>query len=650
MLPELGHFLVIIALVLALIQSIAPLIGIRTQQPRLQNMVFSLSYGQCFFIGGAFILLAFSFLNNDFSVAYVFENSNAQLPWLYRLCAVWGGHEGSMLLWVTVLSLWMAAVAQFSKSLPLDFVARVLSIMAMISFGFLLFILQTSDPFARLLPEIPLIGQDLNPLLQDPGLVTHPPMLYMGYVGFSVAFAFAIAALQSGRLDSQWAKWTRPWTVAAWCFLTLGITLGSWWSYRVLGWGGWWFWDPVENASFMPWLVGTALIHSLMVTEKRGAFKSWTVLLAILAFSLSLIGTFLVRSGILNSVHAFAVDPARGAYILKFLVVVIGSSLFLYAWKMSSLSSSTRFSLLSRESFIFLNNIFLVTAAFTVLLGTLYPLLLDALGFAKISVGTPYFNAVFIPLTIPFLFLMGIGPRLLWKENQFDILKSLGVCFMLSVILALIFPLLLLNKISFILFIGLALSFWILITTGQSFYFRFMSLRQNKQSWSSLPRSFIGMIVAHSGLAATIIGITLSTQLGIEKDVRMSIGDSVALNNYTFIFRDSSASTGANYQSIRGTFDVFQNHRSGPSLFPEKRLFTQDKTSTSVPSIDSTVFRDLYVVLAEPLGNASWAVRIYDKPFIRWIWLGGLMMVFGGILAASEKRFRSIKTQTAKFI
>lgn len=644
MLPEFGLFALILAFILAFFQSIVPLIGLWFNQSRWLHASKPLAYMQAFWIIFSFFSLMLCFWQCDFSVQYVWENANTHLPLFYRLAGVWGAHEGSMLLWLTVLAFWMVAVAYFSKTLPEYFIAQVLAIMSMVSFGFLWFILATSNPFIRTFPSVPLEGQDLNPLLQDPGLITHPPMLYMGYVGFSVAFAFAIAALLSGRLDQQWAKWTRPWTIAAWGFLTLGITLGSWWSYRVLGWGGWWFWDPVENASFMPWLVGTALIHSLIVTEKRGAFKSWTALLAILTFSLSLIGTFLVRSGILNSVHAFAVDPTRGAFILKFLTVIIGSSLFLFACRASNLVNKIEFTLWSRENFLFLNNIFLVIAMFTVLLGTLYPLALDALSLNKISVGSPYFNLVFTPMALPFLFLMGIGPRLMWQSSPLKkYLKSFLICLLFSTLLTFILLVIVTNKVNIYAYLGLSVATWIILNTILSLYEKLTALSLNNsikgyKKYLALPQSTWGMVIAHLGLAVIVIGISVSTQYSSETNVKLAPGDRMQLGNYTWNFIQSSALQGPNYSGIAAHFLLEKNDNLIASLIPEKRVYKVDQLATSLAAIHSNLFEDLYLVLGQPLGHNAWAVRIYEKPFVRWIWFGGLLMVFAAFLSIWSRR------------
>lgn len=629
--PELANFALMLALGFALCGAILPLLGIFFQRDRLVERTRFFTYCQSGFIVFAYLLLSYAFVSDDFSVLYVARHSSLQLPLWYKLTAVWGGHEGSMLLWLTVLALWMVAVARFSRSLPEATVARVLAVLAWVSCGFLLFIITTSNPFLRLLDPIPKNGMDLNPLLQDPGFLFHPPMLYMGYVGFSVAFAFAIASLMAGRLDAQWAKWSRPWTLAAWCFLTTGITLGSWWAYRELGWGGWWFWDPVENASFLPWLVGTALLHSLAVTEKRNTFKAWTVLLAICAFSLSLLGTFLVRSGVLTSVHAFAVDPSRGAFMLGFLFIVITSSLALYAWRMPSIAHQGQFQLVSRESFLLLNNVILFVVMLTVLLGTLYPLFFDALGYGKISVGAPYFNAVFIPLMIPLFMLMGIGPNTHWQSMPIQRLrKNLWWCLLFSVVLAVALPLIFTQRITIGVCIGLGLSLWICTT----------SLRVLLNNKVKLTRAKLGMICAHLGIAASILGITLSSAYSVERNVRMDLQDLVTVGPYSFRYINSKQTIGPNYTSAVAVFSVRQGE--GPYFYmrPEKRIYQVQKTAMTDSAIDAGITRDLYIALGNPIGANGWTVRIYYKPFMRWLWAGGFLMLCGGLLALSDRRYR----------
>ena len=631
MIPEFGHYALILALCVALIQGVLPLVG--AHQGRREWLVLARPAAQTVFLllAIAFLTLAWSFYSNDFSVLYVAEHSNSQMPVIYRLGAVWGGHEGSLLLWIFLLSTWTILVAQLSKALDEFMVARVIGVLGLVTSGLLLFVLATSNPFTRLLPAAP-DGRSLNPLLQDPGLVFHPPMLYMGYVGFSVAFAFAIASLLSGRLDAAWARWSRPWTTAAWIFLTLGIALGSWWAYYELGWGGWWFWDPVENASFIPWLVGTALLHSLAVTEKRGGFKSWTVLLAITAFSLSLLGTFLVRSGVLTSVHAFATDPRRGIFILIFLALVVGSSLVLYAWRAPKSTMGGKFSLSSRETLILLGNVFLVVSAGSVLLGTLYPLLIDALHLGKISVGPPYFNAVFVPIMIPLLVLMGIGPWASWKQTDLiSVLKRLWIAGVVAVLAGISIPLIM-GEFTWLAGIGFLLAFWV-IASG--------CLQIIRQAKTGKPtRSFMGMQVAHLGIAVFVIGVTMVGAYQEEKDVRMLAGETVQVGGYQIQLQDVTQVPGPNYTAMRGTFLLSKNGASEAILYPEKRSYFSSTMPMTEAAIDVGLTRDIYVSLGEELGDQSWAVRVYYKPFVDWIWGGCLLMALGGVLAISDKRYR----------
>jgi len=538
-----------------------------------------------------------------------------------------------------MLSFWTVAVALFSRTLPQTMAARVIAVMGFISIGFLLFMLFTSNPFDRVFPA-PLDGRDLNPLLQDPGLVMHPPMLYMGYVGFSVAFSFAIAALLGGQLDSAWARWSRPWTLIAWIFLTLGIVLGSWWAYYELGWGGWWFWDPVENASFMPWLVGTALIHSLAVTEKRGAFKNGTVLLAIIAFSLSLLGTFLVRSGVLTSVHAFATDPTRGSFILAFLGIVIGISLLLYAWRAPKVGKGGHFDALSKETLLLFNNILLVVTCGAVLLGTLYPLFLDALGLGKISVGPPYFSIVFFWIMAPAMFLLGIGPLTRWKTEQAKTLvMRLRYTLLISIVLGLLIPFLMIGKAGLVVFPGLAAAAWITLTSLQNIRDKLVE-RKGWAGLGTLPRSFYGMTVAHIGVAVFIIGVTLSNAFSVEKDVRMEPNKPLELAGHQFIFQGTQSMRGPNYKAEQGLFKVMKQGEQVAVLYPEKRFYLVQSMPMTEAAIDWGFTRDIYVALGEPLNDGAWSVRVYYKPFIRWIWLGGLFMALGGLLAATDKRYR----------
>ena len=639
MIPELGHFALILAAIVALVQGVLPLTGTlvldRALQVTLQSLARPTAILQCALVAFAFAALASAFLNNDFSVAYVAQHSNSLLPKPYQFAAVWGGHEGSLLLWVLLLAIWSMAVALFSRSLPLDMVARVLSVLGLISVGFLLFILTTSNPFDRLLPAA-LDGRDLNPLLQDPGLVIHPPMLYMGYVGMSVAFAFAVAALLSGRLDAAWSRWSRPWTVIAWTFLTFGIGLGSWWAYYELGWGGWWFWDPVENASLMPWLVATALIHSLMVTEKRGSFKAWTVLLAIAAFSLSLLGTFLVRSGVLTSVHAFASDPRRGVFVLIFLAVVVGSSLTLFAWRAPRVTLGGRMELVSRESFLLANSVLLVVATGAVLLGTIYPLVIDALNMGKLSVGPPYFNAVFAPLLVPTVFLMVPGSIARWREARVaEIAHTLRFTGLAALLLAVFVPWLL-GEWSLGTMLGIFLGAWVGLGTLQQ-----VVSRVRKPGRIGL--SFWGQHIAHFGMAVLVVGVTGVKSYEVERDVRMHIDDVVTIAPYTFQLKSLSEVAGPNYKAVRADVEVKRGGDVIKMLQPEKRRYFSSAMPMTEAGIDSGFMRDLYVSLGEPLDDArtEWSMRVYYKPFVPWLWGGILLMTLGGLLAALDRRYRS---------
>lgn len=642
MIPELGNFALILAMLLALIQGTLPIIGAARGIPSWMALARPVVQGQFVFISIAFGCLAYSFISNDFSVLNVASNSNSELPLHFRLAATWGSHEGSLLLWALLLAGWSVAVSVFSRQLPDDMVARVIGILGLVSVGFLLFMLFTSNPFDRLLPAA-LEGSDLNPLLQDPGMVMHPPMLYMGYVGFSVAFAFAIAALLSGQLDAAWARWSRPWTTAAWVFLTIGIMIGSWWAYYELGWGGWWFWDPVENASFMPWLVGTALIHSLAVTEKRGSFKSWTVLLAISTFSLSLLGTFLVRSGVLTSVHAFATDPARGVFILVFLVVVVGFSLTLFAWRAPKVGLGGSFQIVSRESMLLANNVLLLVAAGSVILGTLYPLLMDALNLGKISVGPPYFEAVFVPLMAPAIFLIGLGPIARWKQaNLPSLIVRLRWAFAISIVSALIAPFFMGEWKPLVSF-GLLLAFWVITSIFVNIKHRLQQSSGQGGLFSRLSRqsrSFYGMHCAHLGIAVFIIGVALVNGYEIEKDVRMEIGSHVSINEYKFRFNGTTDVVGPNYRAIRGEVEVLKDDKKIRVMYPEKRTYNASGMVMTEAAIDTGLFRDLYVAMGEPLDNDAWIIRVYHKPFVDWIWLGCILMALGGFLAITDRRYR----------
>ena len=646
MFPEVGHVSLILSLCLYICLAVIPLVGVQFNSTLLMRSSRPLAFGGFVFILISFLCLVQAFLVDDFSVAYVANNSTTLLPDMYKVSAVWGGHEGSLLLWVLILATWTFAVSVFSRHLPIDMLARVLSVMGIIGIGFLLFTLLTSNPFDRILPFAPQEGSDLNPLLQDPGLIIHPPMLYMGYVGFSVVFAFAIAALMSGRLDSAWARWSRPWTTVAWSFLTAGIALGSWWAYYELGWGGWWFWDPVENASFMPWLVGTALIHSLAVTEKRGVFKSWTILLAIFAFSLSLLGTFLVRSGVLTSVHAFANDPERGLFILIFLLLVVGGSLLLYAVRAPAVKSMASFDWLSRELFLLGNNIVLVVITLTVLLGTLYPLFSDALGWGKLSVGPPYFNAFFVPLMGVLCLLIGIGPLTLWKKtNREKLLNFLKRPLIASTVLGAVFPLFYGEEYSFFAALTVFTATWVVAALVVDIHQKVRNAKSLQSGFSRLTRSYYGMVLAHVGVAVTVLGTCLNTIYSDQRDLRMEEGERLSLGRYEYHLVAIRPVNGPNYRAQQGQIDVYEDGKLISSLLPEKRQYLSGGNIMTEAGIDSGMFGDIYVALGESLGTntegkASWAVRLHDKPFVSWIWLGALLMSLGGIVAISDKRYR----------
>ena len=651
MAPEIGQFALVIAFCLAIAQSVIPLIGAHTGNINWMSVGRTAATGQFLFLVISFVSLAYCFVVNDFSVLYVANNSNTNLPIYYRISAVWGAHEGSLLLWVLALSAWGFAVALFSRSLPSDVLARVLSVMGMISIGFLLFTLATSNPFERLFPAA-LEGRDLNPLLQDPGLVIHPPMLYMGYVGFSVAFAFAIAALIGGKIDSAWVRWSRPWANIAWVFLTIGITLGSWWAYHELGWGGWWFWDPVENASFMPWLVGTALIHSLAVTEKRAAFKSWTVLLSILAFSLSLLGTFLVRSGVLVSVHSFASDPARGVYILAFMAVVVGGSLTLYAWRAVKFSSVGRFEVVSKETMLLINNVLLVVAMLTILIGTLYPLFEDALGMPKSSVGPPYFSAVFVPLMLPLVVLMGVGPVAKWRRaNLKDLFNNLKVMLVIGIVVGIVLPLAIYRDTSIMTAIGIAVGAWAILTSLYAIG-RLISNRESNTSIlkavKKIPRAMYGMMLAHLGIGIFIFGVVLTSAFSSQKEVGVRMGQAVELAGYAFTLQQVIPVTGPNYQAMRGIVEVLKEDKLIATLTPEKRIYTVQRNPMTEAGIQTGLFRDLYVALGEPISDQEWGLRVFYRPFVQWIWIGAMLMSLGGVLGAMDKRYRTQRERVRK--
>jgi cytochrome c-type biogenesis protein CcmF len=648
MIPELGQFALILAFCVAIVQAVLPLVGASRNNAALIAVARPAAQGQFVFVALAFAALTWAFVHNDFSVAYVAQHSNTALPVHYRVTGVWGSHEGSLLLWALILALWTVAVTVFSRHLPDAFVARVLGVLGFVSAGFLSFLIFTSNPFERLLPGAA-EGNDLNPLLQDPGMIIHPPLLYMGYVGFSVAFAFAIAALLTGRLDAAWARWSRPWTIVAWIFLTLGITIGAGWAYYELGWGGWWFWDPVENASFMPWLVGTALIHSLAVTEKRGAFRSWTVLLAIAAFSLSLLGTFLVRSGVLTSVHAFATDPKRGLFILALLVLVIGVSLLLFAWRAPRLAGGGSFAMSSRETMLLINNVLLSVAAASVLLGTLYPLFLDALGLGKISVGPPYFDSVFFPLMVPVVILMAIGPFVRWKGHDLaalarQVAPGLGASALIGTALAWST-----GASSWRIAVGLSLAAWVMIASGMLLRDR---LRERPGTPAAnrlrgIPTAWWGMWLAHIGIGVFIIGVTLVKGLESNVDVKMHTGDVAHLAGYDFRLTGIEQVQGPNYTASRGLIEVTRGGSAVALMDPEKRIYTARGMPMTEAAIKVGFLRDVYVSMGEPIDDSTWIVRLYHKPFISWIWLGSLMMAIGGICAASDRRYRKLAERRA---
>lgn len=644
MIAELGNYALGLSLAIALLLAALPLWGAEKGNDQLMALARPMTYGLFLALTVAFGALFYAFAVNDFTVQYVVNNSNSNLPLRYRLSAVWGSHEGSLLLWIWLLTLWSTAVAWFSKPLPQEAVSRVLGIMGIVSVGFLLFVLFTSNPFDRTFPNFPVDGRELNPLLQDVGLIFHPPLLYMGYVGFSVAFAFSIASLMTGKLDTAWARWSRPWTMAAWVFLTLGIVLGSWWAYYELGWGGWWFWDPVENASLMPWLAGTALLHSLAVTEKRGSFKAWTVLLAIMAFSLCLLGTFLVRSGILVSVHAFASDPTRGLYILVYLIVVIGGSLGLYAVKGGQIRSRDNAERYSRETMLLLNNILLMTALAVVFLGTLLPLVHKQLGLGSISIGAPFFDQMFLIIMTPFALLLGVGPLVKWRRDQFSSIRTpLVISVILMVIAGFVLPFWLQDKLTVSSVLGTMMAVIIALLSLYELQQRATHRSGFFPGLTKLSRSHWGMFLAHLGVAMTVWGIAFSQNYSVERDVRMNVGDSVEIAGYEYKFQGISNADGPNYAGGKAQVDILKNGKTEATLFAEKRFYTVSKMTMTEAAIDWGLTRDLYVALGESLGDGSWALRLYYKPFIRWIWLGGVFMAIGGLLCMFDRRYRFSK-------
>jgi cytochrome c-type biogenesis protein CcmF len=644
MIPELGHFAAILALCLTLLQSVIPMAGAFTGNVLWMQMSRSMGAGIWVFMMLSFGCLAWAFLHDDFSVAYVARNSNTLLPVYYKFAAVWGAHEGSLLLWVVILATWAYAVSLLSRSLPLDITARVMSVMGMITAAFLGFMIFTSNPFDRQLLNTPTEGADLNPLLQDFGLTVHPPFLYMGYVGFSVAFSFAIAALLTGRLDAAWARWTRPWTNAAWAFLTIGIALGSWWAYYELGWGGWWFWDPSENVSFMPWLVGTALIHSLAVTEKRGVFKSWTVLLAIAAFSLSLLGTFIVRSGLLTSVHAFAVDPERGLVLLAMLLVIIGGSLLLYAVRAPVVKGTSTYGGWSREVFLLLNNIILVVSMAMVLLGTLFPLMSEAIYGEpnRISIGPPYFNRLFIPLMALLAFFLGVSTFSRWKKTSMDYLKQqLRNVLIASVALGIVLPLIITQQVNLRVMLAVALALWIVIGIGKDILDKTANKASRVDGLRSLSLSYWGMQLGHFGFAVVILGVCLTSNYSTEEDRRLAPGESLTIGAYEFVFDGVEQRGGPNYMADSATIQVLKNGEQYLTMHPEKRRYYARGDVQTEADIDVGFFRDLFTALGDPRGEGAWGVRIHHKPFVFWIWLGAFLMAGGGVTAILDRRYRN---------
>ena len=640
MIAELGNISLSAALAMAIIQSVFPILGAAKGNQTWMSLARPTARLQFLFVLIAFMILVYSFLVNDFSIAYVANNSNTLLPWFYRFSAVWGAHEGSLLLWVLILNIWTIAVTFFSRHLPDHFLSRVIGVMGIVSIGFLLFMLFTSNPFERLFP-IPTNGADLNPLLQDIGLIIHPPILYMGYVGFSVAFSFAIAALLAGNLDITWARWSRPWTLLAWIFLTLGIALGSWWAYYELGWGGWWFWDPVENASFMPWLIGTALIHSLAATDKRGIFKNWTILLAICAFALSLLGTFLVRSGVLTSVHAFATDPTRGIFILALLAVFIGGSLILYAIRAPSTKSAGSFELLSRETFLLFNSILLLVAMLTVLLGTIYPLIIEALNLGKLSVGAPYFNAVFIPVMTPLVIFLGFGVLTKWKQNNFiKFLRKIRTLLISSLLIGICIGAVFFSDNQLKSIAGIVAALWISFTSLYSLFVKIKDKKDKIIAFKIIPYSFYGMLIAHIGFAVSIIGITITSQHSIDIHQRMKVNDKIEFADYKFHLMDLKTLSGPNYQATEAVVDVIKNGQLITTLRSQKRIYTVRNISMTEAGIDAGFTRDIYISLGEPLNDGAWSIRLYHKPFVRWIWLGAILIAIGGLLAIIDRRYR----------
>ena len=649
LITELGYFALLVAFMLAILQVVVPTIGVMRDQVAWQRLAPSFAWAQFAAMMLSFISLMAGFYYNDFSLVYVAQHSNTLLPWYYKLSATWGGHEGSLLLWMTIMATWCALVSYFSRGLPLSMRARVLVILAGVQMMMLAMLIFTSSPFDRTLPNIPVDGADLNPVLQDFGLIIHPPMLYMGYVGMVVPFAFCMAALWEGRLDAVWTRWSRPWALAAWGFLTVGIALGSWWAYYELGWGGWWFWDPVENASLLPWLAGLALLHSLAVTEKRGVFKAWTIMLAIFAFALSLLGTFLVRSGVITSVHSFAADPTRGLVILVILGVIVGGGLLMFAVRGWRLTVESQYQLVSRESFLVINNVIILIATLVVLLGTLYPIIADAFNLGQVSVGPPYFNALFVPLTWLLLVAMGMGSNIRWKQDKRPLLGVGMVIALSSLVLAAIITYFVSPSTMLNIGVTLAVSFWVLLWMIVDFRDKTKNAPSVIKGLGGLRLSYWGQQTAHIGVLIAVIGVAFTSSLSIERDVALGPNDTVNVQGYDFTVKDFKAVKGSNFDGMQAQVEVSKEGRLVTTLFPEKRTYVVSMMPMTEAAIDANLMRDLYVALGEPIAEDSnqWAVRIYVKPLIRWIWLGALIMAFGGLLSLLDKRYRIKKTKTA---
>ncbi len=647
LITELGYFLLLAAFVLALLQAVLPTLGVLQGRIQWQRLAASLALAGFVAMLGSFLALVAGFYYNDFSLVYVAQHSNSLLPWYYKISATWGGHEGSLLLWLTILSMWTCAVALLSRALPLLMKARVLAVLGMVQTMMLGMLIFTSSPFLRTLPTLPVDGADLNPLLQDPGLIFHPPMLYMGYVGMAIPFAFCMAALWAGRLDAAWTRWSRPWTLMAWASLTLGIALGSWWAYYELGWGGWWFWDPVENASLMPWLASTALLHSLAVTEQRGVFKAWTIMLAIFAFALSLLGTFLVRSGVITSVHSFAADPTRGFAILLILGLVIGVGLLLFALRGWRLTVESRYHLWSRESMLVVNNVLLLIATLVVLLGTLYPMIASALALGQVSVGPPYFNALFVPLTWLLLASLGVGATLRYKQETRPLAKRMAILAITSIVLGAVVLYMVTTltqgaRLEWAIWLSAALCAWVLS-------FIVLDIKDKTRhyrgitKWRKLARSYVGMQLAHIGLLWLVMGVAVVSHLSVERDVAMHKNDSITVQGYDFYLQDFEMVSGANYDATQATITIKQDGKLIGTLYPQKRNYIVTMMPMTEVGLKASLWQDIYVALGDPIDDETWAVRVYVKPMVRFIWFGALIMALGALLAMSDKRYRLTK-------